>query len=117
MKRRSTAGALALAAGLAMSGAALGAPGDVIITEIFANPNDSFGDRPEFVEIYNTTDQPIDISGWMVRDEDATPSAPFPQGTILGAHQALVIIGMAQGTPPDDPPPPPPDDPRDRTKE
>ena len=97
--------AVGLAAGLlACVGTAQADPaniGKVIITEIFANPDGN--DNLEYIEIFNTTDQPIDISGWYVDDEDPTASEPFPPGTILGPRQALVIIGANFGLRPDDP--------------
>ncbi|MBY0263073.1 MAG: lamin tail domain-containing protein, partial [Phycisphaerales bacterium] len=107
--------AVGLAAVCGLAGAASADPaniGKVIITEIFANPNDAdgagFGIRAagvnlEFIEIFNTTNAPIDISGWRLDDEDPTASAPFPAGTILGARQALVIIGAQLGLAPNDP--------------
>ncbi len=85
--------------------------GKVIITEIFANPNDNdgggfgigaAGDNLEFIEIFNTTNEAIDISGWYIDDEDPTAGEPFPAGTILGPRQALVIIGAQLGLRPND---------------
>jgi len=76
--------------------------GRVIITEIFANP--AGNDDVEFIEIFNTTNEDIDISGWYIDDEDATSSYPFPAGTILPARTARAVIGkLFQGVPPNDP--------------
>ncbi len=85
--------------------------GRVIITEIFANPNDggagqinpAGADILEFIEIFNTTNEPIDISGWYIDDEDASSGVPFPAGTIIGPRQALAIIGFNFGLRPNDP--------------
>lgn len=109
------AAALACVAGLAHTVKADPANvGKVIITEIFANPNDndnyagantainSAGDNLEYIEIFNTTNAPIDISGWFLDDEDPTSGVPFPAGTIIGARQALVIIGARLGQLPND---------------
>ncbi len=70
-------------------------PGDVIITEIMYNPNspeDVASNAPltEWVEIYNTTDQPIDLTGWYTADEDGR-SGNFEAFT-LPAHGIAVII-------------------------
>jgi hypothetical protein len=73
--------------------------GKVIITEIFCNPANN--DDVEFIEIFNTTNQVIDISGWYLDDEDSTHGSPFPAGTMIGPHQALAVIGRVfQGVPP-----------------
>lgn len=94
------AAALLGAAGLATP--ALANPdnvGKVIITEIFCNP--AGNDDIEFIEIFNTTNQVIDISGWYLDDEDSTSGTPFPQGTTIGPRQALAVIGRVfQGVPP-----------------
>lgn len=45
--------------------------GQIIITEVMYNP--AGADSPnEFVEIYNTSDFPADISGWSIADLAAT---------------------------------------------
>jgi hypothetical protein len=65
--------------------------GEVIITEIMYNPWTS--PELEYVELYNTTNKAIDISGWTLFDlEGDPPSAPFPAGTILGAGEIIVVF-------------------------
>ena len=102
--RQALTAAAAIAAIAAAAGQANADPaniGKVIITEIFANPDGP--DNAEFIEIFNTTNDPIDISGWVVRDEDSVPSIPFPPGTILGPRQALAIVGANFALRPNDP--------------
>ncbi len=41
--------------------------GDVIINEIMFDPND---DNSEFIEIYNTSNENINLSGWKISDEE-----------------------------------------------
>ena len=79
-------------AALALIGAAGQASGQVIITEIHANA--AGGDVPgEFAEIYNTTNNPIDISGWYLADEDANfLTVGLPEGTILQPNEAVIIM-------------------------
>ena len=43
----------------------------------------------EFVELYNYTNQPIDLSGWLLRD--IAQSYTFPAGTIIGSADYLVV--------------------------
>jgi hypothetical protein len=81
---------------LCAAGLASGAQGQVIISEIMANPNG--GDVPgEWIEIYNPASFPVDISGWFFADEDggSSPSEPFPDGYVIEPGEAIVIIGSA----------------------
>lgn len=82
-----------VAIGLAALCAAAQATAAVIISEIMFEAAGS-DDNREWVELYNTGNTAIDISGWRLRDEDAgsQPGSPIPSGTILGAKQAIVLI-------------------------
>ncbi len=48
----------------------LEAPPTIVITEILKDPDFSGDGTGEWIELYNTTDQPIDIEGWMLSDDD-----------------------------------------------
>jgi len=67
--------------------------GSVIVSEVQYNPAGVLGDDDlEFVEIYNTTTQAVDLTNWRIRkgiDFD------FPAGTVLGSHAAVVIVPFA----------------------
>ncbi|MEM7754112.1 MAG: lamin tail domain-containing protein [Planctomycetota bacterium] len=77
--------------------------GEVIITEIAytttavfpgqdpADP-ESDGGLDEYIEIYNTTNATIDISGWWVQDEDGRTGAIAP-GSSLAPGEVAIIIG------------------------
>jgi hypothetical protein len=69
------------------------AMGAVIISEIMFEVAGS-DDNREWVELYNTGNAAVDLSGWRLRDEDAgsQPGSPLPSGTSLGPKQALVLI-------------------------
>lgn len=45
-------------------------PGDIIVNEIMQNPAVISDNDGEYIEIYNTTNAPIDIEGWILRDKD-----------------------------------------------
>ncbi|MBN2474599.1 MAG: lamin tail domain-containing protein [Pirellulales bacterium] len=64
--------------------------GPVIISEIQYNPGDFVGaDDLEFVEIYNPTDQTVDLTDWRIRkgiDFD------FADGTTLAPEAVLVVV-------------------------
>ena len=60
---------------------------DVVINEIHYDPPDKT-QRAEFVELFNNSDNSIDLSSWHFSDGvDYT----FPAGTTLGAGQYLVV--------------------------
>ena len=71
--------------------------GDVIITEIMYNPasNENTPKVTEWVEVYNTTAAPVDVSGWYLIDRDGR-SGDWPAGTVIPAYGVAVII--PQGT-------------------
>jgi len=74
---------------------------EVIISEIMYNPGgtdlDANATPPynrEWVEIFNTGAEPINLAGWSLGDiQDSIWASPFPARTILGPGQALVVTG------------------------
>lgn len=79
--------------------------GQVVISEIMYNP-DSYEGRPpdpndpedlgelnavEWVELYNTGDEPVDISGWALADEDGQTTAA-PDGATIGPGEVVVLV-------------------------
>lgn len=90
--------------------------GDIVINEFLADPaadapGDANGDgtressEDEFIELVNTTDQDIDLSGYVIEDGASQDNEDdpafirhfFPAGTIVPAGGAIVIFGG--GTP------------------
>ncbi len=68
--------------------------GDLIITEIMYNPASNETLQPkvtEWIEVYNTTDSAIDVSGWYLTDKDGR-SGDWPEGTSIPAHGVAVVI-------------------------
>ncbi|MFQ6547109.1 Hint domain-containing protein [Aestuariibius sp. 2305UL40-4] len=85
--------------------------GGLIINEVLVDPNSPGGgpefdtdgngtadNTDEFVELYNASDQPIDISGIELWDSAQGNWFTFPAGTILqpGAR-AVVVVGVQAG--------------------
>lgn len=75
----------------------------LVINEFLADPDDATdvnqdnmtgNQRDEFVEIFNTSNTPIDISGYTVGDENG-PRFTFPSGATIGARSAVVVFGQA----------------------
>jgi hypothetical protein len=78
-------------------------PASIIISEIMYNPAGTDKDLAatppydrEWVEIYNTSDATIDLSGWQFGNSSANQwTTPFPLGTTLGPGRPLVVTGSA----------------------
>lgn len=71
--------------------------GSVVINEILANePGTDTG--AEFVELVNTGDSAVDLSGWTLRD-DVGVRHTFAGGTSLGAGQAIAVFAEAGAIP------------------
>jgi hypothetical protein len=64
----------------------------VVINEINYNSSLSF-DSGDWIELFNTSSEAIDLSGWVFMDENRTPSYILPLGTELAAQSFLVISG------------------------
>lgn len=68
--------------------------GDIIISEIMQNPsavNDSDG---EWVELYNTTESPIDINGWYIKDQDNDTHLISSGGTLTIEANDYLVLGV-----------------------
>lgn len=69
-------------------------PGDIVINEIHYNPQSDI-DGDEFIELYNTTPNPIDISNWCFTDG---VSLCFNSGIIINAHTYTVVSNNSAQT-------------------
>ncbi|MBN2092872.1 lamin tail domain-containing protein [candidate division KSB1 bacterium] len=73
-------------------------PGDVIINEIMYDPKD---ENEEWVELYNATNSAIDISGWIITDDNTYPSLSgegkltIPDGTTIPAGGFVILSEKA----------------------
>ena len=66
--------------------------GDVIINEIMQNPAAVSDGCGEYFELYNTTDEGIDINGWVIKDKDYDSHTIDNGGSlIISAHSYLVL--------------------------
>ncbi len=66
------------------------AEGDVLIAEAVSHPARG---QEEWIELWNTSQVAVDLSGWMLDDAPDSGSAPWliPHGTILDAGARLVL--------------------------
>lgn len=68
----------------------------LVFNEVMAsNKNiyvDEFGDTVDYVEILNTSDKTVNLSGYGVTDDESDPFAyQFPDGTKLGSGELILI--------------------------
>lgn len=87
--------------------------GGIVINEILADPNsdsssgfnfdtDGSGSaetRDDFVELYNTSDAAIDISGLQLWDADSGNWFTFPDGSVLTAGAYAYVVSGSNGGP------------------
>lgn len=77
---------------LTISALASSDPSDILISEIFANPFGS--DTKEFIEIFNSGEKEMDLTGWVLRANSGAPFV-FSTGTKIGANKYLVFFKTA----------------------
>ena len=64
---------------------------DILITEINYNSN-VLANAGDWVELYNATNQTIDISGYIFKDGDDTHHFQIPANTLLASHAYYVVV-------------------------
>lgn len=63
--------------------------GAVVINELLAHAHEA---APDWIELHNTTDIPVDLGGWFLSDTETNLERyEIPQGTILAAHGYIVF--------------------------
>ena len=72
--------------------------GHVVISEVHYNVDVAHGvnttnDNNEWVELYNGTNETVDLSGWKLVDNTATST--LPEGTLLPAGEFLIITATS----------------------
>jgi len=80
---------------------------DVLINEMLANPAKDWngngqvgGMDDEFIELYNSGNESVDVSGYALRDKvfRSTPTEySIPNGTVIGPGEFLVIFVSESG--------------------
>jgi len=64
-------------------------PGAIVINELLAHSHDV---APDWIELYNTTDEDIDVGGWYLSDTEINPKKyKFADGTKIRAYDYLVL--------------------------
>ena len=66
----------------------------VRINEINAHSGDILTD---WIELYNTTDAPVDVGGWWLSDSFETVAYEIPAGTVVPPHDVIVFVDGEDG--------------------
>ncbi|MEY4513989.1 MAG: hypothetical protein RLZZ450_6111, partial [Pseudomonadota bacterium] len=64
-----------------------GSPGTVVINEVESNG----GVPGDWIELYNGSGAPVDVSGWAVKDNDDTRTFAIASGTVIPAGGYVVV--------------------------
>ncbi len=67
-------------------------PGDVIISEFFADAQGS-DDGKEWIELFNTTDAAIDLTGWVLRDNGEDAHSVGGDGPVIIGPKGYLVLG------------------------
>ncbi len=77
--------------------------GSIVISEILAHSHD----EPDWIELYNTTDQAINIGDWFLSDSDSDDvnrmKYQIPEGTVIDAFDFIVFYEDVHFGNPSDP--------------
>ena len=68
-------------------------PGDVIITEIMYNPSTPLDPNGEWIELYNTTYNPININAWYLKDDGIDSHRILAIGGVVIQPQTHIVLG------------------------
>ncbi|NLN95434.1 MAG: lamin tail domain-containing protein [Bacteroidales bacterium] len=78
------------------------ATSDILMNEIYSRGT---AEDPDWIEIYNKSDAPVDISGYKIYDigglSGAKPKKEFPAGSVIPAHGFYAIVTDKTGDPSD----------------
>lgn len=70
-----------------------GAPNACATPNTAVKINEFSSNSPDFIELINTGSGPVDISGWVLKDNSESNSYTFPAGTSLAAGEIRGISG------------------------
>ncbi len=81
----------------AITGPAVTHAGGIVINEVCAENDrslrDQDGDTPDWLELYNNSSDPADLSGWGLSDNAAQPLKwTFPSGTVIPGRRHLLVF-------------------------
>ncbi|HID38766.1 MAG TPA: T9SS type A sorting domain-containing protein [Calditrichaeota bacterium] len=69
-------------------------PGDIVITEIMKNPSAVYDSNGEWFEIYNNSNQAIDLNGWYIKDDDTDQHQINNGGPLIIEPGFYFVLGL-----------------------
>ncbi|WP_163714758.1 CotH kinase family protein [Mangrovibacterium lignilyticum] len=63
---------------------------NIVITEIMYHPSKEY-DSDDWVELYNNSNNYVNLSNWILKDSDDDNQYNIKPGTLLGPHEYLVV--------------------------
>jgi len=69
-----------------------GVPGSVIVTEIMKDPDAVDDISGEWVELFNTSDADIDITGWWLKDEDQDEHQILATDPVVVPAKGFIVV-------------------------
>lgn len=67
--------------------------GDLVITEIMAEPAAAYGDWGKYFEIYNTTSSDVKLDGWTIEDGEGDKYTISSGGSLKVGAKSYVVLG------------------------
>jgi hypothetical protein len=52
------------------------------------------GEGPDWIELYNPGSDPVDLAGWVIKDDNDTRGFIFPPGASIAARGFVVVEGV-----------------------
>lgn len=86
--------AAAVAAMVVVAGIEVGAgsyANHVVISEVIPNPVEGTDDGYQWIELYNPTGEPVDISAWTGGSAETSDQFTIPEGTSMDAYTCYLI--------------------------
>ncbi|WP_452229259.1 T9SS type A sorting domain-containing protein [Lacinutrix sp. MEBiC02404] len=74
--------------------------GAIIITEVMQNPAAASDPAGEYFEVYNTTGTPIDMIGWIIKDEASALEVHTIGSSLIVPAMGYIVIGNEATTAP-----------------
>ena len=68
-------------------------PGDILINEVMQNPSKVTDTNGEWFELYNNTDSPIDINGWIIKDSGTDDHTIDNGGPLYVPARGYLVLG------------------------
>jgi hypothetical protein len=73
-------------------------PGDILVTEIMADPAAVDDSQGEYFELFNATSSDINIDGWIIKDDGSNTHTLDNGGSLIIAANDFLVIGKGDGS-------------------